>query len=134
MPQKQDADEKKFAEIAANKATQVTKQIDGQMKLKCVNCGEGHVAGSNNCENEKKERVIEKMQANSRVGRQRALQIQAGEDESPRSNAQSFPTHFACKMDPENKITFNPWAIEKSLTQKKRSTNESQKHSLRGQD
>ena len=31
--QKQDADEKKFAEIATKKTTQVTKQIDAQMNL-----------------------------------------------------------------------------------------------------
>ena len=43
------------------------------------------------------------MQAESRVGRLRALQIMAGEDESPRSNPQSYPTHLRCKMDPENK-------------------------------
>ena len=52
------------------------------------------------------------MQTDSRVGRLRALQIQAGEDDSPRSNTQSFPIHFTCKMDPKKKRTFNPWAIE----------------------
>ena len=57
------------------------------------------------------------MQADSRVGRQRTLQILAGEDESPRSNPQSYPTHFRCKRDPEKKPAFSPWAIEKSLTQ-----------------
>ena len=57
------------------------------------------------------------MQANSRVGRRRALQILAEEDESQRSNTQSFPKHFTCKMDPEKKRTFHQWAIEKSLTQ-----------------
>ena len=41
------------------------------------------------------------MQADSRVGRRRALQILAGEDESPRSNPLSYPTHFRSKMDPE---------------------------------
>ena len=51
------------------------------------------------------------------MGRRRALQILAGEDESPRSNSQSYPTHFRCKMDPEKKRTFHPWAIEKSFTQ-----------------
>ena len=34
-----------------------------------------------------KRRVIKKMQADSRVGRQKALQILTGEDESPRSDA-----------------------------------------------
>ena len=58
------------------------------------------------------------MQADSRMGRRRALQILAGEDESPRSNPHSYPTHFRCKMDPEKKRTFNPWAIEKSFTLK----------------
>ena len=57
------------------------------------------------------------MQADSRVGRRRALQILAGEEESPRSNPESYPTHFRCKMDPEKKRTFNPWALEKSFTQ-----------------
>ena len=57
------------------------------------------------------------MQADSRVGRRRALQTLAIKDDSPRSNTPSFPTHFTCKMDPEKKRTFNPWAIEKSLTQ-----------------
>ena len=36
---------------------------------KCVNCGEGHIAGNNHCAIEIKERVIKKMQADSRVGR-----------------------------------------------------------------
>ena len=56
------------------------------------------------------------MQADGRVGTRRALQILAGEDEFPRSNPQSYPTHFRCIMDPENEMKFNPWAIEKSLT------------------
>ena len=73
------------------------------------------MAGSRNGEVEKKERAIKQMQADSTLGRRRALQIQAGEDESPRSNTQSFPTHFTYKMDPEKKRAFNPWAIEKSL-------------------
>ena len=75
------------------------------------------MAGSNTGEVEIKERVIKKMQADSRVGRRRALQILAGEDESPRSKPQSYPTHFTCKIDPEKKRAFNPWPIEKSLTQ-----------------
>ena len=57
------------------------------------------------------------MQADSRVGRRRALQIVAGGDESPRSNTQSFPTHFTCRMKQEKKKTLNSWAVEKSLTQ-----------------
>ena len=57
------------------------------------------------------------MQADSRGRRRRALQILVGEDESPRSNPQSYPTHFTCKVDPEEKRIFNPWAIEKCLTQ-----------------
>ena len=73
------------------------------------------------------------MQADGGMGKQRALQILAGEDESPRSNLQSNPSHFRCKMDQENQIKFNPWAIEKSSTQKNgsdpatiRSNNESE--------
>ena len=57
------------------------------------------------------------MQSDSRVGRQRSFQILAGEDKSPRSNPQLYPTHFRCRMGPENKRTFNPRAIEKSFTQ-----------------
>ena len=49
------------------------------------------------------------MQGDRRMRRQRALQILEIEDESPRSNPQSNPTHFRCKMDQENKIKFNPW-------------------------
>ena len=62
-------------------------------------------------------REVKKMQANSRVGRRRALQILTGEDESPRSNHQLSPTHFRCKMGPERKRTFKPWAIKKRFTQ-----------------
>ena len=54
------------------------------------------------------------MQADGRVGRGKALQILAGEDESPRLNPVSYPTQFRCKFDPEK---FNPWTIEKSFTQ-----------------
>ena len=79
-------------------------------EYKCVSCGQGHMAGSNNCE-------VKKIKADSRVGR-RALQILTGEHESPRSHPQSYPTHFRYKMDPENKRTFNKWAIEKNFTQK----------------
>ena len=57
------------------------------------------------------------MQADRKVGRQRALQILAGEDEFPRSNPQSYPTHFRCKVDSETKVKFNPWALEKNFTQ-----------------
>ena len=53
------------------------------------------------------------MQADSRVGRQGALQIVAGEDETPKSNPQSYLTHLRCKMDPEKKIKVNPCAIKK---------------------
>ena len=81
----------------------------------CVNFGGGYMAGSNSCEVEKK--VNKKMQADSRVRTRRALQILTGEDDSPRSDPQSYPTHFRCKIDPEKKRTFNPWAIEKSFTQ-----------------
>ena len=75
------------------------------------------MVGNNNCEVERKKGQLKKMQADNRVVRQRALQILAGEDESPRLNPQSYPTHFTCKMDPGKKRLFNPWAIEKSLTQ-----------------
>ena len=51
------------------------------------------------------------------MGRRRALQILAEEDESPRSNPQSYPTNFRYKLDPEKKRKFNPWAIEKSFNQ-----------------
>ena len=51
------------------------------------------MAGSNNGETEIKERVVKKMQVDSRVGRRRAFQILA-EDESPRSNPQSYLTYF----------------------------------------
>ena len=44
------------------------------------------------------------MQADSRVGRRRAFQILAGEDESPRSKPQSYHTHFTCKVGPEKNI------------------------------
>ena len=57
------------------------------------------------------------MQAESGLGRRRALQFMAGEDEFPRSNTQPYPIHFRCKIDPENKRKFNPWAIEKSFSQ-----------------
>ena len=65
---------------------------------------------------ERNERVTRKMQADSRLGGIRALQI-LGEDESARSNPHSYPTHYRCKMDPENKNKFNPWPIVKSSTQ-----------------
>ena len=84
---------------------------------KCANCGEVHMVGINDCQIEKKERIIKKMQADRRVGRRSALQILAGEDESPRSNPHSYPTHFRWKMDPEKKMKLGPWAIEKSFTQ-----------------
>ena len=74
------------------------------------------MAGSNNWEFEIKERVIKKMQAASRVGRRRALQILA-EDESPRSNPQLHPTHFRYKMDTEKKRKFHPRTIENHLNQ-----------------
>ena len=57
------------------------------------------------------------MQVDSRVERRRPLRSLTGEGESPRSNPQAYPTHFKCKMDPENKRKFKPWAIEKSFTQ-----------------
>ena len=75
------------------------------------------MAGSNNCEVDNKERVIKKIQVDNKVRTRRALQILAGEDESPRSNPQSYPPHFTCKMELEQKITFNPWAVENSFTQ-----------------
>ena len=49
---------------------------------KCANCEERHMEESNYCETEIKESVIRKMQANSRVGSLRALNILAGENES----------------------------------------------------
>ena len=67
------------------------------------------MAGINNCEVELKNRVIKKMQDVSRVGRRRAFQILAAEDESARSNTQSCPTPFRCKMDPEKKRKFDQW-------------------------
>ena len=48
------------------------------------------------------------MQADSRVGRRRALQFLAGEDASSRSNPLLYPEHFKCKMEPEKKGKFNP--------------------------
>ena len=74
---------------------------------KCENCGEGQIVGSKDYEMERNERVTRKMQADSRLGGIRALQI-LGEDESARSNPHSYPTHYRCKMDPENKRKFNP--------------------------
>ena len=48
------------------------------------------------------------------MGRRLALQILAGKDESPRSNLNSYPTHFRCKFEPENKIKLNLWAMERA--------------------
>ena len=76
------------------------------------------MAGSDNCEVEKKEWVTKKMQADIRVGRRIALKILAEEDESPSSNPQSYPTHFKCKMDLEKKRKLNSYAIIKCSTQK----------------
>ena len=56
---------------------------------KCPNCGEGHMAGNNDCEIEIKEKVIKKCK----------LIAEWEENESPRSNLHSNPTHFRCKMD-----------------------------------
>ena len=42
------------------------------------------------------------MQAGSRVGTRIAFQILAGEDESQKSNPQSYPAYFRRKMDLEN--------------------------------
>ena len=92
----------------------MTLLINAQMNLSVQTEG-GHMVGSNNREFYIKERAISKVQADKRVRRRRALQILAGEDESPRSNPQSYPIHIRCKMDPEKK--FNQWAIEKSFTQ-----------------
>ena len=75
------------------------------------------MAGSTNCKVEIKKSIIKKMQTDCRVGRQKALQILAREDGSPRSNHQTYPTHFRCKMGPETKSKFNPWTIDKSFTQ-----------------
>ena len=55
--------------------------------------------GSNSCEVEIKGMVIKTMQAESRVGRRRAFQIMAEENESPKRNPQSYLTHFRCIMD-----------------------------------
>ena len=76
------------------------------------------MAGCNDCGIETKGRVIKKMQAHIRVGRQRALKFVAGEDESLISNPHSYPTHFRCKIDPDNKRKFSPRAIEKSFIRK----------------
>ena len=72
---------------------------------KYANCREGHMAGRNECEIGTKERVMKKMHADSRVGRRIAPQIITGEDESSRSNPQSYSTHLRYKMDPEKKST-----------------------------
>ena len=65
------------------------------------------------------------MQDDIRLERRRALQIMAGEENSPRSNPQSHPAHFRCKMDPETKRKFNPCEIEKSSAQEIRSNSAS---------
>ena len=75
------------------------------------------MAGSNSCEVEIKEKLIKKTLADSGVGRRRTLQIPEGEDEFPRSNPKSCPTHIRCKVDPQNKTKFNPWAIKKIFIQ-----------------
>ena len=61
------------------------------------------------------------MESDTRVGRSRALKILVGEDESPRSNPQSFHKHFRCKMDPEMKRKFNSCSTEKRFAQENRS-------------
>ena len=58
------------------------------------------------------------MQADSRVGRRRALPFLTVEDESSKSSPQSYPIHFRRKVEPENKRKFNLWVIEKSFTLK----------------
>ena len=82
--QKQDADGKRFAGIPEKMTRQVSKTNKWPSESKCTNCGEGNMAGSNNCEIEIKESVIKKMQADSKVRRRRALHILARGDESPR--------------------------------------------------
>ena len=68
------------------------------------------MAGSNSCEVEKKEKRIKIMQADSRVGRRRALQILAGEQESP-----------------DQTLNHTPHTSDAKWTQKRR------EHSTRGQ-
>ena len=57
------------------------------------------------------------MLTSSKVGRERAMQLTTRDDESPRSNPVSYPTHFICKMDEEIKTKFNSWSIEKCCIQ-----------------
>ena len=87
--------------------TPVTKLVNAQMNLKCANCGEGHMAGSNDCEIEIKERVIKKMQTDRKVGR-RVAKIKPS----------LIPYTFQMQNGSRK---FHPWAIEKSFTQQIRS-------------
>ena len=70
----------------------------------CPNCDGDHIAGSRECETEKKERKIKEVQTKEKVGRRRAIQILSGEDETPANISTKFPTHFSCQMNPEKKI------------------------------
>ena len=51
------------------------------------------------------------MQGDSREEIRKALQILAGEDESPRSNTHSYSIYFINKMDPEKKRKLSPLKI-----------------------
>ena len=56
------------------------------------------MAGSNNCE-VKKKKIIRKNASRQQSGKMKNF----SNPESPRSNPQSYPTNFRCKMDPGKK-------------------------------
>ena len=81
-------------------------------------CGERHMVGSNNYEIEIKERVNKKYKLIAEWEDEKFFKSwrvkMSLQDQTLNHN---LATYFRYKMDPEKKIKFNPWAIEKSFTQ-----------------
>ena len=83
--------------------TQVTKQIKAQMDLRWK-LFRRHMAGSNNCEVRLKERVSKRSKLIADWVDEELIKIwHEGKDESPRSNPQTYLTHFRCIIYPKNK-------------------------------
>ena len=76
------------------------------------------MAGSSNCEVEKRETVNKNCKLISEWEDEHLFKSWQ-EKMSLRSNPLSYPTPYRCKMDSEMKRKFNPWAIEKSFSQEK---------------
>lgn len=84
--------------------------------VRCHHCGDSHEAGSRICSRYIREATILKIQLEQKVSLKRAMQIERGENLNTFTRSETYPDILEIKMSETDKKQFNPWLLDKCLS------------------